>query len=184
MAEKTRDEKSSKNLIIILLIIIILLLIAGGIILFFFLKKEEPNAPLPGEDGFKIQYDGAAVALDEDSLRRQMEDAIKAAEGTMALKYSNEAHSTDGTNFSCYIGNSAANEYDMYVNIYLDEELTQQVLLTGLIPPGSGIQDFESEIPLEPGIYNTVLVLTQVEDDHATIHAQVMVTLTLSVEEE
>lgn len=183
MVEKTRDEKSSKNLIIILLLVIILLLIAGGIILFFFLNQEdEADAQLPDNGGL-VQYDNAAVALDADSLKSQYKDALKAAEGTMALKYQNEARSSDGTNFSCYIGNSEANEYDMYANIYLDTALTEQVLLTGLIPPGSGIMEFESEIPLEPGTYDTVLVLTQVEDDHSTFHAQLMVALTLVVEE-
>lgn len=183
MAETVQENKKSSKAIIILLIIIIVLLLAGGVTAVVLLTRDNGDQPekLDASGGI-IHYDEAAVALDEDSLRSQFEDAAKAAEGTMALKYQSEARSSDGTNFSCYIGNSEANEYDMYANIYLDEALTEQVLLTGLIPPGSGIQEFESEIPLSPGTYETVLVLTQVEDDHSTFHAQVMVTLTLVVE--
>lgn len=182
MAENVQEKKSSKA-VVILLIIVIILLIGGSVTAIVLLTRDNGDQPekLDASGGI-IHYDEAAVALDEDSLKSQYSDAMKAAEGTMALKYRNEARSSDGTNFSCYIGNSTANKYDMYANIYLDEDLTEQVLLTGLIPPGSGIQEFESEIPLSPGTYDTVLVLTQVEDDHSTFHAQLMVALTLIVE--
>ena len=100
----------------------------------------------------------------------------------MSLRYQKTAYSSDGVNFKCEIGNSSANDYDMYINIYKDPELTEQILLTGLIPPGSKITEFESEIPLAPGTYNTTLVLTQVEDDRSTFHAQLMITLDLVVE--
>lgn len=179
MAETVQEkQKPSKVIIILLIIIIVLLLVGGGTAAYILTRRTEKI----DASGGIIKYDEAAVALDEFSLRSHYADAMKAAEGTMALMYQNEARSSDGTNFSCYIGNSTANEYDMYANIYLDEELTEQILLTGLIPPGSGIQEFESEIPLRPGTYDTVLVLTQVEKDHSTFHAQLMVTLTLVVE--
>lgn len=180
MAENVQENKKpSKTVVILLVIIIVLLLVGGGAAAYYFTRNDTEKIDASG--GI-IKYDEAAVALDEFSLRSQYADAVKAAEGTMALKYQAEARSSDGTHFSCYIGNSEANEYDMYANIYLDEEFTQQVLLTGLIPPGSGIQEFDSEIPLSPGTYDTVLVLTQVEDDHSTFHAQLMVALTLVVE--
>lgn len=180
MAENVQENKKSSKAIIILLIIIICLLLVGGGVAAYFLTRN--NTEKIDASGGIIKYDEAAVALDELSLMNMYADAVKAAEGTMALKYQTEARSSDGTHFSCYIGNSEANEYDMYANIYLDEELTEQILLTGLIPPGSGIQEFDSEIPLKPGTYETVLVLTQVEKDHSTFHAQLMVTLTLVVE--
>lgn len=183
MAEKT-EKQSNKTLIIILIIVILLLIAAVGAVLFFVLNKEEEKLPQPGESGFQIQYDEAAVALDEDSLRQQLAEAQKKAEeGQMALKYQNVAYSEDGTEFTCNIGNSEANSYDMYINIY-DSTLTKQILLTGLIPPGQGIKEFTSEIPFEPGNHEAVLVLTQVEDDHATMHAQVKVTYTLIVQEQ
>lgn len=184
MAETAKETKKSSKTVIILLIIIIVLLLAGGVTAVILLTRDngEQTEKLDASGGI-IHYDEAAVALDEDSLRAQLEDAQKKAEeGQMALRYQKTAYSSDGTNFICDIGNSTANSYDMYINIYKDPELTEQVLLTGLIPPGSGIKEFESEIPFRPGTYETTLVLTQVEDDHSTFHAQLMVTLELVVE--
>lgn len=185
MAENVREEKKSSKTVIILLIIIILLLLIGGAIGAFFLLKKD-DAPLPDDGGnFKIQYDEAAVALDEDALKKQFGDAQKKAEeGQIALRYKNIAYSNDGVHFSCDIGNSTANTNDLYFNIYTDTSFEEQILLTGLVPPGQGITEFESEIPFEPGTYDAVLIFTRVADDQSTILGQAKVTYTLVVEEQ
>lgn len=181
MAKST--QKLSKTEII-LLVIIIALIAAVGIVLTMLLTKEnDVQPPKNGSDEGIIKYDEAAVALNAEDLQEQLDEMQKKADDRqMALRYQKIAYSSDGVNFKCEIGNSPANNYDMYINIYKDPELTEQILLTGLIPPGSGITEFESEIPLESGTYNTTLVLTQVEDDHSTFHAQLMVVLDLVVE--
>lgn len=189
MAKST--QKLSKTEII-LLIIIIALIAAVGIILTMLLTKENdvqpekndiPPAKSVSDEGI-IKYDEAAVVLNSEDLQEQLDEMQKKADDRqMALRYKRIAYSTDGVNFTCEIGNSAANNYDMYINIYKDPELTEQILLTGLLPPGSGITEFESEIPLEAGTYSTTLVLTQVEDDHSTFHAQLMVALDLVVKQ-
>lgn len=194
MAKKTQKLSQRE---IILLIVIMVLIVAVGIILTMLLTKEnepkntasteptvstistEPTAPNVG----LIKYDEAAVAFGEEELSSKMEEMQnKVEDGKMALRYQKIARSSDGVNFKCQIGNSPANNYDMYINIYKDPELTEQILLTGLISPGSEITEFESEIPLESGTYSATLVLTQVEDDHSTFHAQLMVVLDLVVE--
>jgi hypothetical protein len=71
----------------------------------------------------------------------------------------------------------------MYINIYKDNTLEDEILLTGLYAPGTGIDNFESEIQLDPGNYQSVMILTQVSDDHETIVGQVSVVLNLSVSE-
>lgn len=185
MSENVKEEKKSSKTVIILLLIIILLLLAGGITaIIFFMNKD--NADLPDEGGNPlIQYDGAAVALDEDEFNKQYADALKKAEeGQIALRYKNVAYSEDGVNFTCDIGNSPANTKDLYFNIYTDATFTEQILLTGLVPPGQGITEFKSEIPFEPGTYEAVLVFTRVDDDHATMLGQAKVTYTLVVEEQ
>ena len=185
MSENVKEEKKSSKAVIILLLIIIVLLLAGGITAaVLFMKKD--NADLPDEGGNPlIQYDEAAVVLDEDALRKQLSEAAeKAKEGQIALHYKNVAYSNDGVNFACEIGNSTANTKDVYFNIYTDATFEDQILLTGLIPPGQGITEFQSEIPFEPGEYDTVLVFTKVDDDHATILGQAKVKYTLVVEEQ
>lgn len=180
MSENVQENKKSSKAIIILLIIIILLLLIGGGVAVYFLTRESDEPEKIGANGGIIQYDQAAVAFDVQDFDEMQK---KADEGQMALKYVKTAYSSDGVNFTCDVGNSTANKYDMYINIYTDATFEEQILLTGLIPPGSGIKEFQSEIPLDPGIYETVMVLTQVEDDHSTFHAQLMVTFILEVEE-
>ena len=184
MSENVKEEKKSSKTVIILLIIIALLL-AGGITAFIFFMNKD-NADLPDEGGNPlIQYDEAAVALNEDEFKKQFADAMKKAEeGQIALRYQNVAYSNDGVNFTCDIGNSSANDKDVYFNIYTDATFTEQILLTGLVPPGQGITEFKSEIPFEPGEHTAVLVFTKVEDDHATMLGQAKVTYTLVVEEQ
>lgn len=185
MSENVKEEKKSSKTVIILLIIIIVLLLAGGITAVVFLMKKDTE-PIPEEGGnVMIQYDQAAVALDEDAFRQQFGDAMKKAEeGQIALRYKNIAYSNDGVNFTCDIGNSPANTKDLYFNIYTDTTFEEQILLTGLVPPGQGITEFKSEIPFEPGEHEAVLVFTKVEDDHATMLGQAKVTYTLVVEEQ
>lgn len=179
MSENVKDEKKSFKTVIILLIILIILLLAAGIgITMYFVKKTA--APENADNGGLIQYQEGVVAL-EDAQAVYDKLSEEAAKNNVAVSYARNAYSDDGVNFACDIDNSSANLYDMYFNIYKDDSLSEQILLTGLIPPGSGIREFKSEIPLDPGVYNAVLVFTQVEDDHSTIHNQAMVVLELSV---
>lgn len=182
MSENVKEEqKSSKTLIIVLLIIIILLLLAVGIVAAVFLLKKDDGAQLPDNGGI-IQYEAGVVDLED--VQKVMDELSESAKnGNMIVSYKGYAHSKDGTHFECSINNNIGNEYDMYINIYKDSSFEEQILLTGLIPPGSGIQEFDSEIKLDPGEYETTLVFTQVEDDHSTLHAQSMVVLRLLVEE-
>ena len=188
MAENVKEKNSSKTVIIILIIVIVLLLAGGGVAAMILLNKSSDDSV--AEPDFDtnsnglIHYDAAAVPVNEaDYAERIKELYEKAEEGYLTLQYKNEAYSEDGVHFICEIGNSAANHYDMYFNIYLDENFEEQILLTGLFPPGSGIEEFDSEIPLDPGEYRAVLALTQIEDDHSTFHAQSFVTIYLKVGE-
>lgn len=187
MSENVQEKKSSSKLVPILLIVVIVLLI-GGIVAAVLLMKnngDDSAAEGDGEAIVTIGYEGnGVVALDEDELKRILEEMQREAdEGMIDLTYKNVAVSTDGVHFACDLGNSPSNRYDMYFNIYLDNDINKQVLLTGLVPPGSSLSTFESEIPFEPGNYTSTLVITQVGDDHGTIVGQVMVVLELIVGE-
>ncbi len=183
MSENVKEEKKSSKTIIILLIIVILLLLAAGIIAAVFIMKKDADLPEQGNNGGLIQYEAGVVNY-EDAQQVYDEMQKRADEGTIGVKYSNNAISEDGTHFTCKIENPIRNGYDMYLNIYKDDNMTEQILLTGLIPAGSGIEEFESEIPLEPGEYKSVLVMTLVEDDHSTLRGQTKVYLNLYVGEE
>jgi hypothetical protein len=128
----------------------------------------------------------AKVMLDQDSLQAAMDAAMaNAREGNIALLYKDNAYSTDGSTFECYIVNSANNAYDMFLTIYADLEMTDELYLSQLVPPGSGFEEITLEHPLAKGDHTVYVALTQVETNEETgeqsIHKQVVHTMDFHV---
>lgn len=174
------EKKQSKQrwLIPALLAIVVLLL---AVILVFILSTEPVN--IQDNETPKLGYaEGTTVVEDPDALQKAVDEMYaKAKEGNIALEYKNDAFSTDGTNFSCYIANSLSNSYDMYIQIFADEQLTDQLLLTGLIRPGTAFDSITLDHALDPGTHRVYVAFTQVEEDLAAIHAQLFVTMDFTV---
>ena len=180
------DNAQVKNNKLVPILLIILIVVAVGGIITAVLLLLNQNDGGSGEDREPVNTIGyqneGVVALDPDELQKILEGMVEeAAEGMMDLSYKHVAYSTDGVNFACDLGNPLSNRYDMYFNIFLNTEEQEQVLLTGLLPPGSEMESFKSEIKFDIGEYESVLVFTQVADDHATIVGQSMVILNLIV---
>lgn len=180
MESKTQNQK--RWLVPALLGVVIVLLLL--IVVLFAGRGQEPVNIQDG-DVPKLGYaEGVTVVNDPDALQKAVDEMFaKAAEGNIMLEYSNDAASTDGQNFDCYIANAAENSYDMYIQMFADSELTDQLLLTGLLRPGTAFDSITLERPLDPGTHRVYVAFTQVEEDLATIHGQVMVTMDLTVSE-
>jgi hypothetical protein len=193
MAEEKKDSKS--KIIIIVLVIVIVLMAAGGVTAFILLnnnngnqtKDDNPAVTTEAESKSEnsnpllLNYDSGAVALDENGLEKQIEEMRKNSEGNVSLEYKNEAESTNGKDFNCYLANSELNTEDMFFAVFTDASMTEQMYLSGLIKPGTSIQKFTSDIPLEKGEYSAVCVFTTVSDDHETMTSQIAVELKLTV---
>jgi hypothetical protein len=128
----------------------------------------------------------AKVMLDQESLQEAMNKAMEnARNGYISLKYQDDAYSTDGSTFSCYIVNAATNAYDMFLTIYADPEMTDEVYLSQLVPPGSGFDEITLEHPLDKGDHTVYVALTQVitdeETGEQTVHNQVVHTMEFHV---
>lgn len=132
----------------------------------FLLFRSEPTTIDDG-DTPRVGYASEAhVMLDQNSLQAAMDEALaKAQDGYVALLYENDAFSKNGTDFDCYIVNSTANKYDMFLTIFADAELTDQVYLSGLVRPGSGFEQISLSRALEPGDHTVNVVVTQVDTD-------------------
>lgn len=181
------DSNKGKNKLLIIIIILLIIIIVGGGIFFILSQRDkgddskepEPTATVSGP---KIGYETNVITSNKDDLQEAVDEMLKKAkEGNIALEFKNIATSSDGENFSCYLANSEQNNYDCYYALYEDAKYEKELFLTGLIPVGSAIDNFKINKKLDKGTYDMVLVLTQVEDDHETIHGQVSFTLTLSV---
>ncbi len=186
MADKAKENNNQKRIIILLIIIIVVLVAAGGILAFRFLNQEKPDDKLVDiQDGNtpKIGYaEGVTVTRDEDALQNAVDDmASKMSRGEIMLEYTNEASSTDGENFTGYLANADENTCDIYFDMYADDKLTDEIYLSGLVPPGKALEKFKLNRKLEKGDHSVVLIFTAVEDDHATIRSQTQVRMTLRV---
>lgn len=162
---KQASGLTNKKIIAIAAVIIALLL---GLVVFLLMR---PSLTDIGDEGVpKIGYAAEAqVMLDQNSLQAAYDAAARnAAEGVVGLKYQNDAYSTNGTDFGCYIVNSESNKFDMFLTIYADAELSDQIFLSGLVPPGSGFESITLDHALEKGDHTVYVVLTQVETDAET----------------
>jgi len=149
------------------LIVVIIGLVAVIMVMAFFLLFRRESASIDDGDTPRVGYAAdAKVMLDQDALQASMDRAMaNAKNGNVALLYKNNAYSDNGTDFTCYIVNSVANKYDMFLTIYADAALTDQIFLSGLVPPGSGFEQITLDRALEPGNHTVNVVLTQVDTD-------------------
>ena len=139
----------------------VIIVLAICITAIFLFRKENDDSDS------KIGYaTDAEVILDQDSLQAAVDEAVENAKnGMVALQYQNDAFSDDGKTFSCLIANSASNLYDMFLTIYADDALTDQLFLSKLVPPGSGFEEITLDHALDPGDHTVYVAVTQVDTD-------------------
>lgn len=188
MDQEPKQQQKRSPLVLVLIVIIVLLIAVAAVLAVSKLGGEqlEPAPVSSGGDGTpKIRYEeGVTVVDDPDALQKAVDDAYaQAAEGGVPLEYQNDATSKDGEKFDCYIANPAHANYDIFINIFSDEALTDELYLSGLIPPGKAIRELNLEKKLDPGVHRVYVAYTQVEDDHQTIHQQIFVTMDFTVVE-
>ena len=173
-AEDKSDNK--RTLIIAGTLVAVVAIVAAAVVMILNNRSEDVYIDDPGSP---LGYAEGAVALDQSTLQSLVDGLV--SDGQFATEYSNDARSTDGRNFSCYIGNSGANIYDMYIQIFADAELTDQLLLTQLLRPGTALDKIRLDHSLAPGTHRVFVFFTQVDDDHATIKGQFSVTMDFTV---
>lgn len=185
MSEQVVSKKEKENKkVAIIAVIALAIIIALVVVIIVLLNREDTPLEDLGDkaQAMGVHYEPGVIGLNQDDLQAAFDKAVeKVKDGYVTLAFENKAESDNGKDFTCYLGNSEENTYDLFFSIYMDSTFSQQILLTGLVPPGKGINKFTSDIDLDPGTYEAVLVLSQVEDDHITLHSQTNVQLTLIV---
>ena len=183
--KKAHGILTNKTVIIAALVVVMTVSGAAAAIVSA-INKNKPLDPstLPSS-GIGYSTD-AQVILSQAELQAAMDRAMENAKnGNIALQYKNNAYSTDGSTFSCYIVNSVSNKFDMFLTIFSDVEMTDQIFLSQLVPPGSGFNQITLVHPLEKGDHTVYVALTQVDRDEETgeefIHRQVFHTMDFHV---
>ena len=146
-------------------------------------EESKPNSSL----GITIGYSDDLVPVeDPNELQRMVNEAYAAAaEEGIGLEYKGEAYSENGTDFDCYIANSSLNSYDMFIAIYGDAALTDELYLSQLMRPGSAFNHLTLNHALPVGTNTVYVAFTQivVEKGEQKIRGQTMVTIDFIVEE-
>lgn len=133
----------------------------------------------PAPDDGRIPYATGVVVTDETDIE-------PADFGWLDLLYDYQARSSDGVNFSCMLANAASNRYDMYFDLYTDAELTDEVFLSGLLKPGTALEEITLDHALPAGTNTVYVAMNQVdtdEDGKQTIVDQTVVTVEFIVSE-
>jgi hypothetical protein len=151
----------SNKVVVIVAAIVVAVVIAAAAVVVTVLNKEDDSGI-----GYSME---AQVLVTQEELDKAAEEALaNAKNGDIALSYQNDALSIDGTHFQCRILNSARNKYDMFLTIYSDLAMTDELFLSQLVPPGSGFENITLEHSLDVGDHRVYVVLTQVEQDEET----------------
>lgn len=176
------EEKKSSNKTVIIILLIVIILLLAGVAAFFIWNANKPSESENSTGGKQIPLEINAGVVSPDKVKEWNEQAIKEMQDNeIPMIFSPTATSTDGVNFECEIGNPPGAKYYMYLDLYSDTSLEEEVYLSGLLEPGKGITSFSTSKTFPKGETDAVLVLTTVRDDQKTIVAQTMVYLTLQV---
>ena len=141
----------------------------------FFLR----SAPEEDVNDGRIPYAEGVVVMEDTDIE-------PAEYGWIDLTYNYQAFSKDGVNFSCLLSNAASNQYDLYFDLYADADLTDEIFLSGLLPPGTALEQIELNHALPVGTTTVYVVFNQVdtgEDGNQTIVNQTVVTVDFVVAE-
>lgn len=163
MEEQKNEKKKSKiSLQTAVIGVLSVVVIAGGIAIFYILNhKDTETAAMQ-----RIGMEAGVVTNEEDADGIEINDPF-----SFTTLYDRDIRITGGKNAVCYIGNSEANYYeDMYVQIYLNDEndqMAEEIYVSGIIPRGSHIEFFTAEKELEPGTYRGTLIHSCVDKEGA-----------------
>lgn len=159
---------------VIIPIAVLLLLLGIGLGVYFLRPAPEEDAG----DGH-IPYAQGVVVMDESDIE-------PADYGWIDLTYNYQAFSKNGVNFSCLLANAASNQYDLYFDLYADAALTDELFLSGLLRPGTALEQVELNRALPLGTNTVYVVFNQVDTDgdgNQTIVNQTTVTVDFVVVE-
>jgi hypothetical protein len=157
METSTKTGLSNKVVIIAAAVVVLAVVIAAAVIL-----------NQPKDTGIGYSTEAKVLVTQEDLDKAAAEALANASNGDVALCYQNDAFSRDGSNFECLIMNSTGNTFDMFLTIYSDLNLSDELFLSQLVPPGSGFENITLEHPLENGDHTVYVAFTQVKNDEET----------------
>lgn len=171
-------------------IMVVIILVLAAVIVALLLRscgaKDDPGVTIVDGEVPRIGYanEGVTAVNDPDELQRQVDEMYeRAREGGIPIEFQNDAYSSDGVNFSCYIGNPTSSLYDKFIAIYGDLEGTDELFVSQLIRPGSAFEKVTLNRALEKGDHRVYVAFSEVkeEDGQQVLYRQTVVTMDFHV---
>lgn len=152
--------------------------------------KDDGDTNPPPVGALSWATEGVTVVTAPEDLNERVDAMLEnASQEGISVEYKNEAFSTDGETFECYIGNPLKSAYPMYITIYADTTFQEELFISGLLKPGQAFNKVTMSRVLEEGTHVLPICYTQVYEPHTegndtddfTIRAQTVITLNFNV---
>lgn len=132
--------------------------VGAGAAIFMLLREPDTEAVQ------KIGMEAGIITNEDDLADLELNEPF-----SFTTLYDRDIYITNGKEASCYIGNSDYNYYeDMYIQVYLNDEndeLSDEIYVSKVIPRGSHIESFTAERELEPGDYRGTLIHSCLDEE-------------------
>lgn len=160
MEEKQENEiQQSKTKVLVGAIgVLSAAVVASGVIIYTLVKTSDSEAVQ------KIGMEAGIITNESDLADLELNEPF-----SFTTHYDRHIYITNGKEATCYIGNSDYNYYeDMYIQIYLNDEndeMSEEIYVSKIIPRGSHIESFTAERDLEPGDYRGTLIHSCLDEE-------------------
>lgn len=178
--------ETNKKTPLLIIVLVLFVFVAGLLAAVIYLLTRQP-AEVPQQDAPpRLEYasKGVIYTEDPDALQKAYDEASeKVEESVVPLSYRNVASSEDGVNFKCYIANPPRARFDMFVAIYADFAMTDELYLSQLLRPGTAFDTIQLNRALDAGNHEVYAVFTTLDeqDGEQVIRGQVAVTMEFRV---
>lgn len=189
VGKKSAEQRDPK---FILTIVAIFFMAAILVVLVLLVLQMRENAKLasyaasvPEDQRTRVEYatEGVTVVNDPNALQKAVDEMMNAPDKPIALEYQNDATSSDGQNFDCYIANSTDNSLDAFFTIATDGSMSDVLYVSGLLRPGQALEKIKLDRALEPGIHTVCVGISLVDevDGEQVVDRQMVYNMTFHV---
>jgi len=177
MSEQEKKQ-TGKGILVIGVIAIVVVAALVGVIIFLLVKQQAPK-----------KEDKRQVLVTEDNVEEVVQELEEREEiemnrpGYYTVTMYTTWHFLNGSepSYDAYVINAENNTNDVYFDIVLDEDESQVLYSSPIIPIGGRLDDIKLDRVLSAGTYNTVCIYHLVDEDQNVL-SELRIALTLVIE--
>jgi hypothetical protein len=181
--------ETNKKTPLLIIVLVLFVFVAGllAAVIYLLTRSSDETTPQSVSAAPRLEYasEGVIFTEDPDALQKAYDEASEKVEDSVVpLSYRNVASSEDGVNFKCYIANPPRARFDMFVAIYADFAMTDELYLSQLLRPGTAFDSIQLNRALGSGNHEVYAVFTTLDeqDGEQVIRGQAAVTMEFRVQ--